>query len=213
MNLYLIVGNNINLKKYCFSFDDIIVGVDKGAYLALQSGLHLNYAIGDFDSLSFDEFNLVKKTCSKIIQLNPIKDCTDTFYAYQKFEKEMDKIIILGGIQGKRIEHFIALLNLIKQDDRVELIDDYTSIKHLRTSRHYKLEKSNYRYISFFSLGDTIISLSGFKYDLDQYHLSHFDSLCISNEIVDLIGEIDIDGDDCLMFQSKDDVDFSPLNS
>jgi len=212
MNLYLIIGNNINLKKSSFSFEDIIVGIDKGAYLALQSGLHLNYAVGDFDSLSSDEFSLVKKACSKIIQLNPIKDCTDTFYAYQKFEKEMDKIIILGGIQGKRIEHFIALLNLIKQDDRVELMDDYTLIKHLRTCHHYKLEKSDYRFISFFSLDHTIISLRGFKYELNQYALSSFDSLCISNELVKLIGEIDIDGDDCLMFQSKDDVDFSHLN-
>ncbi|MFA7032512.1 MAG: thiamine diphosphokinase [Bacilli bacterium] len=213
MNLYLIIGNNINLKKYHFSFGDIIVGIDKGAYLALQSGLQLNYAVGDFDSLSLSEFDSVKKTHSEIIQLNPIKDCTDTFYAYQKFEKNMDKIIILGGIQGKRIEHFIALLNLIKQDDRIELIDDYTSIKHLKSPYRYKLEKSDYRFISFFSLGNTILSLNGFKYALNKYSLSSLDSLCISNELVNLFGEVEINGDDCLMFQSKDDVDFSLLNS
>ena len=59
----------------------------------------------DFDSIDEDQFDLIKDRTS-IKKLNPIKDDTDTFDAV-KMLNDYSKITILGGIQGKRIEHFM----------------------------------------------------------------------------------------------------------
>ena len=48
------------------------------------------------------------------------------------------------------------------------------------------IPKNDYKYISFFSLNDdTMISLSGMKYNIENYNLKLKDNLCLSNEILD----------------------------
>jgi thiamine pyrophosphokinase len=47
------------------------------------------------------------------------------------------------------------------------------------------IPKNDYKYISFFSLNDdTMISLSGMKYNIENYNLKIDDNLCLSNEII-----------------------------
>ena len=180
MNAYLIVGNDCNLSLYDFS-SGVVVGIDKGAYIAYKEGIKLDYAIGDFDSISADELEELYSNC-EVIKLNPIKDDTDTLYAIKMF-KDYDKIFLIGGISGRRIDHFYANLLLFYDYPNLVMVDDYTLIMQCNMNENF--QKDEYNYYSFFALEDVYdLSLDGFKYNLSNHTLLRNSSLGISNEIV-----------------------------
>ena len=54
MEAVLIIGKNVTLKEYDLK-DAYVVGIDQGAILALEEGIALDAAIGDFDSIEKEE--------------------------------------------------------------------------------------------------------------------------------------------------------------
>ena len=87
--------------------------------------------------------------------------------------------------------------NLIIKDDN-SLI--YSSDKDLKIKRDDK-----YKFISIFSLHDnTIISLDGFKYNLNNYNLKIDDPLGVSNEIIEDFGKIKLNGR-IMIIRTRDD--------
>ena len=173
-NAYL---NNFNKNDY-----DIVIGADRGAYFAISNNINPDISIGDFDSVNDSEFELIKKNSKKIIKLNPIKDESDTHEAIE-LVKDYDKIIILGGIKGKRIEHLFAnIIDLINYKN-LSMIDEDSLIETVNDN-NYVINK-DYKFVSLYSLdSESIISLDGFKYNLNNYHLKYNDPLCLSNEII-----------------------------
>lgn len=180
MKAALILGNVCNILDEYLK-DRVLIGVDKGAYLAYTKGIHLDIAIGDFDSISEAMLECVYKNSDRVIRLNPVKDLTDTAEAIALCRDYSD-ILIIGGIEGKRIEHFLANLILLKNDKRISMVDDNSKIE---THEESFIPASSYKYLSFFSVEkESIITLKGFKYELNSYILKDNDALCISNEIV-----------------------------
>ena len=207
MTCYLIIGNNVDLKSWPYEKNATLIGVDRGAFRAVKAGLTLDLAYGDFDSVLDSEMALINKGSKKVKKLNPIKDITDTYGAYLEAGKA-DKIVILGGIQGFRVEHFLALLNIVKKDPRVEIIDASSSIKHLVAKKEpYSVSSKDGFYFSFFSIGEATLSLQNFFYPLENYVLKEGDSLCVSNRLAMLtsIGQISLSKGDLLMISSRDD--------
>jgi len=175
---------DFNLESY------YTIGVDKGALNASLSNIHLDLAIGDFDSVTEDEFDIIKNNSNNIIKLNPIKDTTDTEEALKNALKISDDITIFGGISGKRIEHFLSILSLFNKYSKLHIVDNNSHI--FLIDKNFIIKKNEYKYISFFSLDNNLIlSLKGFKYELSNYNLKMFDPLCVSNEFVKDIGKIE----------------------
>jgi len=201
MEAVLIIGNNIDLASFDFN-NKYVVGIDKGALYALECGIKLDLALGDFDSISEDQFDLIKDRTS-IKKLNPIKDDTDTFDAV-KMLNNYSKITILGGIQGKRIEHFMANINMLKLDSRIEIIDNYSHI--FIKNESFILKKDQYKYVSFFAVEDVFgLDLIGFKYNLSNQILSSIDSFCISNELTSNTGIVNFRKGKLLVIKSMAD--------
>ena len=96
----------------------------------------------------------------------------------------------------------ISNIYALKKYKGLKLIDDYSLIEIIDKDKEFK--KDEYKYISFFSLKDSIVSLKGFKYNLDNYNLKVFDPICISNEIVDEVAYLTLDGE-VLCIKSMDD--------
>ena len=70
-----------------------------------------------------------------------------------------------------------------------------------------KKEEQFGKYVSFFSVGGDVtgLSLKGFKYPLNRYHLTVEDSgLTVSNEITEKTAEITYDSGQLLMIMSGD---------
>ena len=112
-----------------------------------------------------------------------MKDKTDTEEAIL-LVKDYDEILILGGIKGKRIEHFYANLMLLFKYPTVKMKDENSLIEIKWESF---IPNKNYKYISLFPIEDkTILSLMGMKYNLENYTLKRNEpTLGISNECMD----------------------------
>lgn len=200
MEYILIIGHDIDFKQFNFQ-DKYVIGVDEGAYIALKNNISLDVAIGDFDSIDQEKLSFIEQQ-TKVIKLLPEKNETDTEAALSLCENAT-KITILGGIQGKRIEHFIAHLILMLTHPNIEILDNNSHIYLMDSS--FSIRKNEYKFISFFALSDTIISLEGFAYPLTNYRLKNTDPLTISNELKEERGIVTIKGGKILVIQSKED--------
>ena len=160
---------------------DIIVGADRGALHALNNGIIPDISIGDFDSVNEIEFEKIKNNSKKLIQLNKIKDSSDTHEAIN-LVSNYDEIHIFGGIKGKRIEHlFSNLIDLINYPN-VSIMDEDSLIETINDNNY--IVKENYKFVSLYAVDDSVIDLTGFKYELNNYLLKRNDPLCLSNEII-----------------------------
>ncbi len=203
MEVIIFLGQNININNYDFN-NKYIIGVDKGASILAEYNIMMDLAIGDFDSIADDEIDEIKKCSKKIIKLNPIKDETDTKEAIIEALKISNDITILGGIQGYRIEHFIANMFLLKKYPFVKIMDDNSLI--FVSSKSITIN-DDYKYISIFPFEDSIISLKGFKYDLTDYNLKRYDDLGVSNELVSENGFIEIKKGQIFIIMSNESIE------
>ena len=175
----VIVSSNPNID--IVNGNNYIIGVDHWCLDLIKNGIKMDVAIGDFDFLTSDEKKLIKDNCKEYIELSPIKDATDSLAAVRKALEVSVDILIVGGIKGKRIEHFLGNLMLVNTYG-VKMVDDDTLIYKLTTGE-YTFYKDEYKYISFFTLDEAELTLEGFKYPLNKYNLFPSDPLCISNEV------------------------------
>jgi len=151
-------------KLYEKDENEYIIGLDSGTLLLNNLEIKVDLAIGDFDSVDISDIK-----ADKIIVYPKDKDYSDLELALMeikddKFDHSLSAIISL-------VKYFPLNICLFDLNNKIYLINKDT-----------KFKKGDYKYISFFSQ-DAYITLSGFKYNLDNYHLTSNDNLCLSNEI------------------------------
>ena len=72
----------------------------------------------------------------------------------------------------------------LHQSIKIKVIDQQNHIQLLNEGKYVINRDSTYPYISFIPLNDkTILTLQGFKYNLNQEHLNLGSTLTISNEV------------------------------
>lgn len=201
---YLVIGKEMNhLREYPFGEDSYIIGIDKGAYLLAKEGLLFDEAVGDFDSTSENECKLVEAYAKKITKLTPMKDDSDTAYAYQEYKDKADRIVLVGAIQGKRIEHFIANMFLLLKDEKISFADENSVIYSLSARKApYLFERKN-AYYSFFPIEESLLTLKGFQYPLERKVLEKEDALGLSNELLEERGSLLLEKGRLLVIETK----------
>ncbi|MCR5113974.1 MAG: thiamine diphosphokinase [Acholeplasmatales bacterium] len=177
-----IILKTADLKNFNRALYDIVLGADYGALHAIRNNIIPDIAVGDFDSCTEAEFNEIKANVKRIEKLNPIKDMSDTNEAVS-IVKDYDEIFILGGIQGKRIEHLFANIIDLINNPRLKILDENSLIETVDTLTPYNV-RLNYRFVSIYAIEESLISLSGFKYNLDNYLMKTNDPLGLSNEVI-----------------------------
>ena len=163
------------------------IAIDGGLNVLTKLNIKIDAFFGDQDSLD-KKYNLPNYDFPLKSHLySERKDDGDLELAIswlikQSFFKINDEIIIYNATGG-RLDHYQAALNiLIKYKDyNIKIIDKQNEIFICKYSMIFN--EDNYKYISFFAITDTIISLDGFKYPLDNYLLHPYCNLCLSNEI------------------------------
>lgn len=159
--------------------DDYIIAVDHAVLSLYKQRIAIDLAVGDFDSLT----NQGVLRNLNVIKLNPIKDVTDTFQALIEAEKlNPDQMIMIGGIGGKRIEHFMAHILLFDRFNKLRIVNENSEIFMIE-NKDINIDYKGY--ISLFAYNQAIITLKGFKYPLDSYTLTAYNPLGISNEVVE----------------------------
>lgn len=118
------------------------IGVDGGVETLLAQNIMPMVVVGDYDSL-------VNKECLKKIehiQLPRQKDDTDTAIAIEYLLSNGYNDIVLYGVTGGRLDHFLAVLCLLKKyrDYKLTVIDEQNKIYLLKAGKHF-IHKNEYQ--------------------------------------------------------------------
>ena len=183
-------------KIFPLKESDVIIAVDQAVLALYKQRIKIDLAVGDFDSLT-NQGMLINL---HVIRLNPVKDFTDTHQALVEAKKmNPDELIMIGGLGGERIEHFVAHTLFFDEFPELQIVDEYSTIKLLQEGLHDVHSKG---YVSLFAYPKAKLSLIGFKYPLSTYLLMTYDPLCISNEVVEDHGIIHVHEGRILMIES-----------
>ncbi len=188
--------DTINTNEY-----SLIIGADSGYLNAIESGITPDIFIGDFDSVSEEEIK-----ASKIIKLRPVKDMTDTQEAIDVAVSHGATHITILGALGKRIDHTIANIHLLKyakaKGVEVEIVDTDTYIT-LVTDKLCVQKKSGYC-LSLLPLTDCAgVTVLGVFYPLENASMPVGNPYGISNEFVDDTAYIEVKSGDLLLILCK----------
>ena len=180
------------------------IGADRGALYLAQQGIPMSTAIGDFDSVSDNEKELIRTMSGRMIVLNPIKDATDSEAAIRTAADEgYSRILVYGGLGG-RMDHTLINLRLAAEyTGRLYLLDEHNEIS-VRETGIYCYCRDEYKYFSVLPLGDASISLSGMKYPLDHRRITMDDLYTTSNEITDAYGTLHVHSGKVIVIRSRD---------
>ena len=170
---------------------DIFVGVDRGSLFLLEHQLPLDFAVGDFDSVSKDELQRIKTKAEIFIQASPEKDDTDTELALKKvFEQYPEAQVTIFGAFGGRIDHMMSNLFLPGDPDlapfmrQIILRDKQNSIQFYPAGVCQVLPEDGMTYVSFMADGDADLIIEGAKYNLDASNFFK-KKIYSSNEFLD----------------------------
>jgi len=190
----------------------IWIGVDRGVFHLLKRDIKPKIAFGDFDSVSPEELVFIERQVSELKRYNPEKNETDMELALNWALTQKPTSIRLFGATGGRLDHLLAnvhlLLNPLKEKNsaNVYLIDRH-NIVFLKEPGSYTIEKIKaQKYISFVPLTLEVsgITLEGFKFPLENRHISLGSTLCISNELINDYGTFSFSEGILIVIRSHD---------
>jgi thiamine pyrophosphokinase len=187
---------------------DSIVGVDYAAFWLLVHDIIPDVAIGDFDSVTEEEVAVIRKKVKTVASFPPEKDFTDMELAIEHAAKlHPSEIIIYGGV-GSRLDHSVGNILLLSR-----FVDAPFSVRLVNATNECRVvnknstihKSSRFRYVSLLSLTDeSVITLKGFKYEIESQKILRGQTVGISNEITGEKGCITVYAGVVLLIQSRD---------
>ncbi|MGO4927320.1 thiamine diphosphokinase [Fundicoccus sp. Sow4_F4] len=172
-----------------------LVGVDRGGLALIKAGYSLDYAFGDFDSVTPDELEIIREHSHKLQQYSPIKDDTDMELALSiSIERYSEAdYYVFGGIgeQQGRLDHMFANIWLVYQPrfqaviHRLQFIESNHVIKFYKPGSYQIQANKQTDYLSLISMTALKqLSIQYAKYELDPVDIAYPRAL-ISNEFID----------------------------
>lgn len=213
MDTLIISGGNINIKYLEENYKkyENIIAVDRGLEALYKLKITPSHIVGDFDSINTEILKFYQDN-PKIIfhQFNPEKDYTDTDIALKlAIELKSSKIVIIGAL-GKRMDHALANIHILtyamNSNILCYILDENNKIYLIKDKITLRRDLLYGKYISLIPLSTTVegLTLSGFKYNLDNFSLSIGKSLGVSNEIVEETASIKFKEGILIIIESKD---------
>ncbi|HFU4419102.1 TPA: thiamine diphosphokinase [Streptococcus suis] len=189
---------------------DLYVGVDAGSLRLLEASLPLDWAIGDFDSVTSEELGRIKDLAERFLQGPAEKDDTDLELALKEVFKVYPQAQVrIYGALGGRMDHMMANLFLASEPDlaafmeQIELVDSQNIIRFRPAGRHRLSAVEGMKYISFMPSDQSRLTIRHAKYPLDASN--YFFKKCYSsNEFIDRDIDIQLDQGYVVLIYSKD---------
>ncbi len=188
------------------------MGVDRGVTYLLESGIIPDFAVGDFDSVSKEDWKSIVSKIDEVSRFKPEKDETDMQLAMEWALKQKPTHIKIFGATGGRLDHFMAnalMLSIYQKKYstvKIEVIDVQNTLS-VHYPGKYPLQANNWKkYISFIPLDNNVtgLTLIGFKYPLHNHRVPFGSSLCISNELLQETGTFLFENGILMMIRSTD---------
>ena len=181
-----------------------VIGIDYGAFFCVQEHIEMIMAIGDFDSVDSTQWKILQESIKNITKVNKKKDKSDTELAIEKaIELGYKKLIILGVI-GSRVDHFYAVLEVIKKWKNIEIIiENITNRIQVLNHGHHQI-KTNKKYFSLFAAEPSHIAIDNAKYTIEDQLLLPTNAVGLSNQAIEGIIDVTVFSGAVLLFESKD---------
>lgn len=167
--------------------DDLLIAADSGARHLSVLGKMPHMLIGDMDSIDTgtrEQFLTAGTPCRIYL---PEKDETDGELAIEAALDSGAEEILIFGILGNRLDHFLGVLSLLKRTldvgVRARMISDNQDIWLIRGQESLRLPVGSL--VSFVPFGEAAlgVTLQGFKYPLFEYDYHHGKPIGLSNVI------------------------------
>ncbi|HEM5036425.1 TPA: thiamine diphosphokinase [Streptococcus suis] len=189
---------------------DLYVGVDAGSLRLLDHSLPLDWAIGDFDSVTPEELGRIKNQAERFLQAPAEKDDTDLELALKEIFKVYPQAQVrIYGALGGRMDHMMANLFLAAEPDlaaymeQIELVDSQNVVRFRPAGQHRLSPIAGMKYISFMPSDQSRLTIRHAKYPLDASN--YFFKKCYSsNEFIDRDIDIQLDKGYVVLIYSKD---------
>ena len=170
-----------------------------------------NHIVGDFDSVDAEILKFYQNKTQVIFhKYNPEKDNTDTDIALQLAIQLNSSTITIMGALGKRMDHALSNIHILNYalEAKIpcQIVDTYNKIYLVKNNITLYKNKIYGKYISLIPLTSTVegLTLTGFKYLLNNDSLAIGKSLGVSNEIVEDVAHIELKEGILIVIESRD---------
>jgi len=185
-----------------------IIGVDRGAFILLKKGILPDVAIGDFDSVTKKEMNIIRTKISDIRYYPSDKNKTDLELAVSYALALKPVEITMFGVTGGRLDQSFAAFQLLQNIHehlcRAVIRDEHNSMEFV-SGNVYIAKNTVFPYISILPASDEImVSIKGCAYSLHKKIMKKGTTLGVSNRIVSQIAEITVHKGNAFIITSKD---------
>jgi len=173
--------------KYYISTKPLIICADGGTVHALNLDIIPDVVVGDFDSISDHDREILKKRDTKFISYPKEKDYTDAELAVQYAINHGAKKIIIAGLLGDRIDHMLAnIFFLASLSQRIDIciIEKDQEIRFVKKSIEIKGHKGDEVSLIPIQTDCTGISTDGLYYSLINATVPFGSTRGISNVMV-----------------------------
>ena len=169
---------------------DLYLGVDAGALTLLKEGLPLDYALGDFDSVSLEERAWIEQEAKVLVTAQSEKDDTDLELALLTLFKDLPQAQVrIYGALGGRLDHSLANVFLPSDQrlapfmEQLSLVDKQNYLTYLAAGRHEIKPRTGWTYLAFLPVQDQVLRIEGAKYPLTSQNY-FFKKVYASNEFI-----------------------------
>ena len=211
----IITGGNIRDEFACEKIKtggyDMIMAADSGMDFVYRNHLTPDIIVGDFDSVDHDALDFFREDKRiEFCRLDPVKDDTDTEYAIRDaLSRGITQLTILGGT-GSRLDHVLGNISLLgiglEENVEIELVDEHNRVRMIDKPLSIRRDEQFGRFVSLIPYTGNVehVTLTGFKYTLDDYTMGGFNSLGVSNEIKEEVARIEFSSGILLVIESVD---------
>lgn len=190
---------------------EVIMAVDAGMELLFRNHIQPDIIVGDFDSVNLDTLEYFReKEQIDICMLEPEKNDTDTEFAVREAIRRGAHDIVIIGATGRRMDHMLgnlAVLGIgIEEKVDIRILDPYNRVRIINEPLTIKKSEQYGVYVSLIPYYGEVknVTLEGMKYPLKDHTLGGFNTLAISNEIVEDEARISLSSGYLVVVESRD---------
>ncbi|MCD2256226.1 thiamine diphosphokinase [Lactobacillus sp. CC-MHH1034] len=135
------------------------IGVDRGTLFLLKMGIQPKISVGDYDSLSASELDLVKAHIQDIYYEKPEKDDTDSELGLKlALEKLHADSVTIYGATGGRLDHFLVNFFMLLEPRfrthaaNIVMVDQHNHLSFYLPGKYEIRKQSDKKYLAFVAM-------------------------------------------------------------
>ncbi|VTU09034.1 thiamine diphosphokinase [Actinobacillus porcinus] len=205
MNIALVAGGDFSPIEQGY---DYYVGIDRGCLALLDNGLPLDFAVGDFDSVTESELMKIRANAKEIVSAPTVKNDTDTELALKVvFARFPRALVTVYGAFGGRLDHLFSNVFLPSEPalapfmQQISLVNTQNHISYAPVGKHQIFPVQGMNYVSFMS--DDKLTITGAKYELNAQNFFS-KKIYSSNEFIGKPIEVSLNSGYVVIIQSRD---------